>query len=59
MPVVIDPNLCIGCGACAALNPEIFRMDETSGQAAVVGPEAGENAAGAIESCSVQAISVK
>jgi|UniRef100_A0A7C3WKM0 ferredoxin len=57
--VVVDKELCIGCGTCAGLCPDIFELDEAEGKSQVIQPEGGdENCINeAIESCPVSAIS--
>jgi ferredoxin len=27
--IIVDPDLCIGCGTCAAIAPDVFEIDET------------------------------
>ncbi|GAB4333946.1 MAG: ferredoxin [Desulfobulbaceae bacterium] len=39
MQVVIDTYLCNGCGTCVELCPEVFRLDEATGKAALLDPE--------------------
>jgi ferredoxin len=56
--IKIDQNLCIGCGACEAICPDNFKIDE-SGKAQVVGEGEADCAKMAAESCPVQAIEVK
>lgn len=55
----IDRDLCIGCGACQALCPEVFKLDD--GKSTVLeGVDYKANKEGiekAIENCPVQAIS--
>ena len=60
MKAFVDPALCIGCTQCAALCPEVFRMEGTLAVA-----EAGEIPAGAVPSaaeaaqtCPVSAIAL-
>ncbi|MEW6523334.1 MAG: ferredoxin [Bacillota bacterium] len=58
----VDPELCIGCGLCADICPDVFEMDDTEGKAFVKDnadcAEAGccEEAA---ESCPTAAIEVE
>jgi len=58
MLIKVDKELCIGCGTCEALCPNVFKMNEEN-KAEVVGQEEEECAKNAAESCPVQAISVK
>jgi len=34
--IIIDPELCIGCGSCEAIAEEYFRLDTDTGKAKVV-----------------------
>lgn len=56
--LVIDPDLCIGCGSCVALAPNTFVLDNDSGKAKVVSQDGDEPGViqSAIDSCPVQAI---
>ena len=58
MSIKIDKELCIGCGTCAAICPNAFKMSGDN-KAEVVGQEENECAKNAAESCPVQAISIK
>lgn len=59
MKVHVDETLCIGCGVCANLSPEVFEMDD-SGKAKVISegvPEASKECTEmAIGQCPVSAI---
>lgn len=58
--IKIDPQKCIGCGSCAALAPNTFRMTE-EGDKAEVFNQAGDDIATveiARDSCPAQAIIV-
>lgn len=56
--ITVDQEKCIGCGACAALCPEVFEMGE-DGKSHVKNAAACEKSdcQGALEGCPVQAIS--
>jgi ferredoxin len=56
MPVV-DENLCIGCGHCVELCPQVFELEDEKSR--VVGPEkcGSCNCQEAIDTCPVLAIS--
>ncbi|MFH1427908.1 MAG: ferredoxin [Patescibacteria group bacterium] len=58
MAIKIDKDLCIGCGTCEALCPDVFKLDE-EGKADVISEENLSCAKNAVESCSVQAIIIK
>ena len=53
----VNQDLCIGCGACAAVCPNAFRINEEIGKAEATG-ESAECTQSAAEGCPVQAISV-
>lgn len=55
---VVNEELCIGCGTCEALCPNVFKVEE--GKSKVVADECGEcNCQEAAESCPVNAITVE
>lgn len=56
----VNKDICIGCGACVAIDPEHFDFDD-NGYSDVISNEnvESENAMNAISSCPVQAISLK
>ncbi|MBU3912979.1 MAG: ferredoxin [Nanoarchaeota archaeon] len=53
--IKIDKEKCIGCGACEAVCPESFKMDD--GKAKFTG-KTGKCAKEAVDSCPVQAITL-
>ncbi|MDI6806198.1 MAG: ferredoxin [Candidatus Aenigmarchaeota archaeon] len=53
--VKIDKKLCIGCGSCVAIAPEIFDLDK-DGKAIVKNPKGNGSIDEAIEVCPVKAI---
>lgn len=59
--LVIDPDLCIGCGSCVALAPNTLSLDNSSGKAKVIDQNGDEPEViqSAIDSCPVLAISWK
>lgn len=63
MRVVVDLSRCQGYANCVGVAPEIFDLDEATGQALVIQPEPGEElhdaARAAVAGCPVQAISVE
>ena len=70
MSIKVNQELCLGCGACASLCPDVFKMNEagkseaiSSASAPLSGTSADKEeniacAKNAAESCPVQAISV-
>jgi ferredoxin len=54
MPIKVDKDLCVGCGACAGICPSSFTIGD-DGKADSLGDS--DCAMNAIESCPVQAIS--
>lgn len=56
--VKVDKNKCIGCGLCAGMCPETFRMD-LDGKSEVIKNEVTDCAKNAAVNCPVEAISVK
>ena len=61
MKVIVDKDLCIGCGACQAICPEVFEIND--GLSEVVKDEIDskheEEVIEAIESCPTEAIKRK
>lgn len=56
----VNSDICIGCGACVAIDPEHFDFND-DGLSEVISNENidGENTVNAIESCPVSAISIE
>ncbi|MCK9252223.1 MAG: ferredoxin [Clostridiaceae bacterium] len=62
MKATVDRDLCIGCGLCAEICPEVFEMDDESIAQVIVDvipPEAEETAREAAASCPVEAIKIE
>ena len=57
MSITIDKNLCIGCGACSAICPNAFKMNEDN-KAEFISQENSGCIKDAAEGCPVQAIKV-
>ncbi|MCK4554106.1 ferredoxin [Candidatus Parcubacteria bacterium] len=57
MPITIDKDLCIGCGACSAVCPKAFKMSGDN-KAEIISQEDSSCVKNAAESCPVQAIKV-
>jgi len=54
--IQVDQELCIGCGACVNLCPDIFELDD-NGKSQVIGDECKDCTIGMIiDSCPVGAI---
>ena len=59
MQIMVDRELCIGCGSCVEIAPEVFRLDDE--EKAIAMDEQGaeeEVVIRAAESCPVEAIYV-
>ena len=59
MKLVVDKDICIGCGACAAICPDVFEIDEDGLAVSIVesiNEEVQEDAIDAKEGCPVNAI---
>lgn len=60
MKVKVDPELCIACGACISLAPEVYDWDEDGKAQAIeddIPSDLEEEAKEALESCPTEAIS--
>jgi ferredoxin len=61
MKAFVDQESCIGCGLCATICPEVFRMND-EGVAEVCGEITSDNEKDAVEamdSCPVAAITIE
>ena len=59
MKLKVDKDICIGCGACGAIAPDVFEMDDEGLATLVVDEipeEASDDAIDAKEGCPVNAI---
>lgn len=61
MNVYVDEGICVGCGNCAELCPEIFEMDDglASAKISTVPEDQRDSCRDAAESCPVDAIIIK
>ncbi len=60
MKVKVDPDLCIACGACISLAPDVYDWDADGKAQAIeedVPSDQEEDALDALESCPTEAIS--
>lgn len=57
MSITVNQDACIGCGACAAICPDTFQMNN-DGKAEVASQNNVDCAHGAADTCPVQAITV-
>ncbi|NLA82585.1 MAG: ferredoxin [Clostridiaceae bacterium] len=61
MKASVDHDLCIGCGLCESICPQVFEMGD-DGLAHVIGevtPDLEESAEEARESCPTEAITIE
>jgi len=58
MSIKANKGLCIGCGTCEALCPDVFKIN-AEGKAEVIKQDNLSCAKNAAESCPVQAIEVR
>ena len=59
MKVIVDKDLCIGCGACQAICPDVFEINDDGLSEAIESEVADKNkeeVVEAIESCPTEAI---
>lgn len=60
MKIKVDKNLCIGCGACQAIEPSIFELEDDGLANAIdteIKEDIKENVIDAMEGCPTSAIS--
>lgn len=60
MKIKVDKNLCIGCGACQAIEPSIFELEDDGLANAIdteIEEDIKENVIDAMEGCPTSAIS--
>jgi ferredoxin len=53
MKACVDKSLCIGCGLCTAVCPEVFEMDD-DGMAKAIEVEIPEKLSGSVEDAKTQ-----
>ncbi len=59
MKARVNKELCVGCGLCASMNPEVFQMDENGLATAVKETEDEALLQESIDNCPVSAISME
>ena len=62
MRATVDKDLCIGCGLCPDVCPEVFQMDDddkASAKVETVPPEAEDACRDAAAQCPVEAIKIE
>ncbi|MEK7203196.1 MAG: ferredoxin [Patescibacteria group bacterium] len=57
MSITINNNLCIGCGTCEALCPNIFKINQ-QGKSEIISQTNSACAKNAVKSCPAQAIAI-
>lgn len=58
MSAVVDRDLCIGCGVCVNLSPDVFELDDEM-IAIVISDIVDDSVEEAMESCPTEAISIE
>jgi len=56
--VVVDKDLCIGCGACASIEPDVFEIED-DGLAHAMKDEINDDVKMAADSCPTDAIKIE
>ena len=62
MKAFVDKDACIGCGLCADICPEVFKMDDDGTSTAIdteIPDDAKDAAREAAEQCPVEAITIE
>ncbi len=60
MKVSVDQDLCIGCGLCESICPEVFRMNDDNLAEVIEQPDSiSDTCREACESCPVSAITIE
>jgi ferredoxin len=61
MKAIVDPDICTGCGECADICPEIFKLVDGIARvkADLVAPAQEETCRAAAEACPVEAITIQ
>ena len=55
--IIVDKNLCIGCGACEVICPKVFKINQEA-KSEAISQKNCDCVKDAIEGCPAQAISV-
>lgn len=56
MPIKVDPQKCIGCATCVAIDPDNFALDSSTALATVKGGNITQKTKQAASTCPVNAI---
>jgi ferredoxin len=56
--IKVDQNICIGCGLCASMCPDVFAMN-LDGKSEVISQTNEDCAKAAVAACPVSAISIQ
>lgn len=61
MEITLDKDLCVGCGLCTNVAPEVYTMEDDGKAGVIEGGAAGNESAAkeAAEACPVSAITVE
>jgi len=61
MKAKVNPDICIGCGLCETICPEVYRMEDDKAivYVAIVPPESEKTCQKAADECPVTAITIE
>jgi len=62
MNIIVDEDICIGCGRCMEICPSVFYLNEMTGKSEVIDPDACDFVGcceAAEENCPVEAITIE
>ncbi len=60
MKVAVDRDICIGCGSCVSICPDVFQLDDEGFSSVIAQPDANNESSAreAADNCPVGAISI-